>query len=307
MVDYLDLAQLGRLRRRRNDLTGFTEESEAPSGTADPRGARLHARAQAGTRSATQPTVPARNATDLPDGVLPDSVLWDETIGPGGYAARLLPRGARLRITDLLGDSCAGLMLHNAAQPAERLNVADTVKLQWNAYLGEGMLLLSDMGRVMMSITADTSGRHDTFCGTSTAGTNQDRFGDGSNYGPFPNGRERFLLGLAKHGLGRRDLPQNLNLFKGVKVDPVGILVLSSEPKPGAFVELRAELEVLVTIVNVPHVLDPRTDYVATPLRLTAWTGPPAAEDDPVRNSTPEARRAFENTEDYLLSIGDPA
>ena len=73
-------------------------------------------------------------------------MLWDETIGAGNYASHELPRGAVLRIADLDGDACVHLVVHNAARPAERLNVADTVKVQWQAYLGPGRVLLSDMG-----------------------------------------------------------------------------------------------------------------------------------------------------------------
>lgn len=270
--------------------------------TADPLGARAHARAQAGTVAATQPTIPASSATGLPAGVAPESVLWDETIGAGGYAVRRLPRGARLRITDLDGDGCAGLVVHNARRPEERLNVADTVKLQWNAYLGPGKLLLSDQGRVLLSILADTGGAHDTLCGTATAARNRARYGTGDNFGPAPNGRDRFLLALAKHGLGRRDLPQNVNFFKGVRVEDDGALTFVGDASaPGAHVELRAELDVLVSVVNVPHPLDPRPVYTATPLRCTAWAGPPTPPDDPLRSATPEAGRAFENTDDERL------
>jgi uncharacterized protein len=270
--------------------------------TADPLGARQHARAQAGTTVATQPTIPAQAATDLPAGVAAADVVWDERLGAGGYASRRLRRGTRLRITDLEGDACVGLIVHNARRPQERLNVADTVKLQWNAYLGEGKLLLSDMGRVLLSITADTAGVHDTFCGTSTAARNRARFGDGANSGATPNGRDRFVLALAKHGLGRRDLAGNVNLFKGVHVEDDGALTfLGDRSAPGAYVELRAEMDVIVSVVNVPHVLDPRATYTATPARCTAWAGPATAPDDPVRTVSPEALRTFQNTEDELL------
>ena len=84
-------------------------------------------------------------------------MLWDETIGAGGYATRAVPAGTRVRLVDVAGDACAGLLLHRADHPAERLNVADTVKLQWQAYLGPGYLLLSDMGRVLASVVDDTS------------------------------------------------------------------------------------------------------------------------------------------------------
>ena len=104
-------------------------------------------------------TIPASDATDLPGGVAAGDVLWDETLGSGGYASRSLPRGARLRVTDLDGDTCVSLLLYNADNPVERFNAADTVKVQWNAYLGEGRLLLSDMGRTLASVVADVGSR----------------------------------------------------------------------------------------------------------------------------------------------------
>ena len=137
------------------------------STTADPAGARAHARAMAGTRVEAMPTVPATAATDLPPGVLADDVVWDETLAAGGYAARILKRGTRLRLTDLHGDATVAMLVFNAERTVERLNVADTVKVQWNAYLGAGRLLLSDMGRVMLSVIEDDTGGHDAFCGAS--------------------------------------------------------------------------------------------------------------------------------------------
>src|SRR3954471_9486188 len=137
---------------------------------ANPLAARDHARGMAGKMVEAMPVLPPV-ADDLPAGVPADDLLWEETIAAGGYATRRLPRGARLRLVDLKGDACASLLVFNAEMPTERLNVADTVKVQWNAYLGEGKLLLSDMGRVLMSILGDDAGTHDTFCGTSNAAT----------------------------------------------------------------------------------------------------------------------------------------
>jgi uncharacterized protein YcgI (DUF1989 family) len=231
---------------------------------------------------ASMPTVPATAARELPPGVTAAELLWDETLGGGAYATRRLPRGARLRITNLDGVACAAFVVHAAEQPAERLNVPDTVKVQWNAYLGAGSLLLSDMGRTLMAVLEDDSGGHDVFCGTRA--------------------RERFLVALAKHGLGRRDLGQNLNWFRGVRVDPDGKLELARrDPAPGEHVLLRADMDVLVTVVNAPHPLDEAPPPAEARVRLTAWRGAPAAPDDPIRASTPERRRAYENVDEQLL------
>jgi uncharacterized protein YcgI (DUF1989 family) len=105
------------------------------AGTSDPKGARAHARAMAGTTVEAMPTVPATEALDLPAGVQSESMLWEETIGHGGYAAKELARGARLRLIDLKGDACVSMLVFNADRPVERQNIADTLKVQWNAYL----------------------------------------------------------------------------------------------------------------------------------------------------------------------------
>jgi urea carboxylase-associated protein 2 len=272
------------------------------SQTATARGARDHARAQATTTSSGfGPTIPVRDLEDPPTGVVRDALLWDETLEPGGYAARVLPRGAVVRLVDVDGDACANVIVHNALLPTERLNVADTVKVQWQAYLGGGSLLLSDMGRVLMTIVDDTSGRHDTLCGSSNAARNAAKYGSGGVHGPHPNGRDRFAVAIAKFGLDRRDIPPSINLFKGVRVEADGSLRFQGEARPGGSVELLAELPVLFTVVNTPHVLDPRPGYNATALRVTAWRDAPTSPDGPRWRSSPEAERAYLQTADFML------
>jgi hypothetical protein len=273
-------------------------------------GARDHARAQATSSVAaaveTRPTIPAQSAVDLPVGVAATNVVWDETLTSGGYASRVVRRGVHLRIAQVEGHTNVSFVLHHAARPIERLNVADTVKLQWNAYPGAGSLLLSDMGRVLATVL-DGDGAIDLFCGAS-----------------LPDGRARLVLGLAKHGLTRRDLPPAANLFTPVRVADDGALeqlprsdrlehgtswadadaTLVTAPAVSLQeVVLRAELDLLVTVAVTPHPLDDRAAYTGGPVRLTAWQGRPAGPGDPARTASPEARRAFENTDDVLPTL----
>lgn len=152
--------------------------------TATTYGARDHARAQEGGRAEAMPVVPAGDWPAPPCEA--GHLVWAETVAGGNYTHRVLARGTELRLTDLRGDACAHLLLYAADRPWERLNVADTVKVQWNAYLGEGRLLLSDQGRVLASLVADTSGRHDALCGTSTLVRNTERYGDGTPQSDSP-------------------------------------------------------------------------------------------------------------------------
>lgn len=271
------------------------------TGTGDPKSARAHARLQGGTRVESMPTFPASSTRDLPDGVAPEKAVWEETIAGGGYASKRLARGTRVRLIDLHGDCCASILIFNAEETQERLNVADTLKVQWNAYLGPGKVLLSDMGRILCSILEDDAQTHDAFCGASNETTNTDKYGDGSGAGPTPSARDRLLKAAAKHGLARRDVHPCINLFKGARIDDAGAAHLDHGPfKPGRAILLRAEMDIILVIANCPHVLDPRERYTATPLRITAWRGEPAAEDDPIRQSAPEALRGFLNTEAYF-------
>jgi uncharacterized protein len=261
--------------------------------TATTHGAREHARAQEGTKVDTMPRVPP-----------PPGLTWAETVTGGNYTHKALARGTELRLVDVAGDACAHLLLHVTDRPWERLNVADTVKVLWNAYPGEGHLLLSDQGRVLASVISSTA-RVDAMCGVSTLRRNTERYGDGSPQSGSPAGRELFKLAAAKHGLEPRDLPPSLSFFKGVRVDPeTGRLEFTGSGGAGAAVTLRAEMPVTVLIANAAHPVDPRPEYVCTSLEVTARPGRPTSPDDPLWDATPEGRRAFANTADHLTARG---
>ncbi|MFC9330635.1 urea amidolyase associated protein UAAP1 [Kitasatospora sp. NPDC057015] len=248
--------------------------------------ARAHARAQHGTVVDCMPLLPP-----------PPGTLWEEKVAGGNYTHLTVPAGAELTLTDTEGEACAHLLLYVTDRPWERLNTADTAKVQWNAYLGAGSLLLSDQGRVLATVLRDTSGHHDTLTGTSTAARNTARYGDGSAHGPSPAGRELFKLAAAKHGLTARDLPPSISFFRGVRAEPDGALTPTGAAGPGARVTLRAEQPLTVLIANTAHPLDPRPGYHCTPLLVRAVPGTPTAAGDPLRTATPEAHRAYLNTD----------
>jgi uncharacterized protein YcgI (DUF1989 family) len=243
--------------------------------------ARDHARAQGAAVVETMPTLPASAWPDPPEGVPAADLTWAEVLAPGGATSKVLARGTSLRLRDLHGQACAHLLLYNADQPWERLNVADTVKIPWQAYLGVGHPLLSDQGRVLATMVADDSGRHDALCGGG------------------PAARARFVNLAAKHGLEPRDLPPSVSLFQGVRVQGDGSLTWLGSAGAGRAVTLRCELPLIVLLAGVPHPVDPRPEPEVTALEVLAWRGPPTQPDDPLWTATPELQRAFENTADY--------
>lgn len=257
--------------------------------------AKEHARAQAGVITDSMPVVPASSWPTPPSGVDPALLTWAETVPGGRHTTKVLSRGTRLRLRDLDGRACAHLLLYRADAPWERLNVADTVKVPWQAYTGVGHPLLSDQGRVLATIVSDGSGRHDALCGTTSLASNTAKYGDGALHSDSPAGRELFAVAAAKHGLGRRDLPPSLSFFHGVRVRTDGSLVSIGSAGADTAVELVIHLPVIVLIANTAHPLDPSPTYDTTVLEVLAWTGEVVAGP---ADAEPEYRRAFLNTED---------
>ena len=266
--------------------------------------ARADARSQGDKTSDFMPYLPASSSPFVPAGVDPAALVWAETVAPGGYTHRVLARGSRIRFDDPTGDACAHLLVFNALEPHERLNVADTQKIPWQAYLGAGHPLLSGDGRVLATIAGDSSGCHDAFCGTSTDLYNEAKYGGAAPHGPSPSGRGLFTLAASKHGLTPRDLPPSVSFFQGVRVAADGSLDFTGSAGAAAAVELIAELPIIALVANVAHPLDPRTEYIVGPLRVHAWRSTPTGHGDALFDATPERRRAYLNTIDYAEARG---
>jgi hypothetical protein len=228
-------------------------------------------------------------------------VIHRETIPGGWYWTTWLNRGEALRIVNTSGTSCVSLLAWSSADTSERLNHADTIKVQWGATLRKGRVILSDMGRVLFSIAEDTTGgAHDTLMGGSTAATNEARY----HATPLRNTRDNFILAAGKLGLDRRDVHPCINFFAPVNVDEGGRFIWNDGRRSaGDFVDLRAEMDLLVALSNCPHPLDPSPAYAPGAVDVVRYQAKPASADDLCRTASAEAARAFENNA-FLLQSG---
>lgn len=215
----------------------------------------------------------------------PARVLGAEVIAGGWYWTCTLTAGQVIRVAGAAGTSVS-LAVWAARDATERLNLPDTVKVQWTTELRKGRVLLSDMGRVLLSITEDSSGAHDALTGGSSA----------ADVGPGArNCRDNMVLAAGKLGLDRRDIPAVLTLFAPVRVDAGGQFGWRGSLLSGRdWVDLRAEMDVTLALSNTRHPLDPATgpEPAVTVTRLAAVPIPP---DDLCRTASAEAIRAFEN------------
>lgn len=183
-----------------------------------------------------------------------------------------LMAGQCFRILDLEGNQAVDTLFYSAADPDERYSAVDTIRAQGNIYLTAGSRLLSNKGNTLLTIVADTCGRHDTLGGACSAESNTVRYALEKRH--MHSCRDSFLLALARldNGMGKRDLSSNINFFMNVPVTPEGRLTFEDGiSAAGRYVEMRAEMDVLVLISNCPQLNNPCNAYNPTPVEVLVW------------------------------------
>ncbi|MDO1582901.1 urea amidolyase associated protein UAAP1 [Rhizobium oryzicola] len=238
--------------------------------------------------------LPGKSAKPAPVIAAAD-IVHQEKLPGGWYWWTRVKANEVLRITLDEGFSTVSVIAWNAADPSERMNLPDTVKVQWTTGLGKGRVIFSDMGKVMFSIVEDSCGAHDVLMGGSTASSNARKY-VGANGATLRNTRENFVLVATKAGLDKRDIPAALALFAPVRVDADGKFEWKPElVSEGDYVDLRAEMDMIVGFSNCPHPLDPNPVYAPNPVTITRIKAVEPAADDLSRTATVEAIRGFEN------------
>jgi len=181
-------------------------------------------------------------------------------------------RGQVVRIVDIEGNQSADTLFYNARDYSDRYSAQDTIREQGNVYLTGGTRLISTEGNALLTIVADTCGRHDTLGGACATESNMVRYGIEKRY--MHACRQSFVKGIQqwKHGLEKRDITSNINFFMNVPITPEGELTYEDGISgAGKYVELRAEMDVLMVISNCPQLNNPCNAYNPTPLRVLIW------------------------------------
>ena len=201
-----------------------------------------------------------------------ESAIYDLTLSAGEGWLREIKRGQIFRIVDVEGNQSADTMFYAAADPVERYSAQDTIRAQRSLYLSSGSRLLSSEGNLLLTIVADTCGRHDTLGGACAAESNSVRYAIEKKY--MHSCRDTFLH-TATHShchLGKRDITSNINFFMNVPVTPEGKLTFADGVSgSGKYVEMRAEMDVICLISNCPQLNNPCNAYNPTPLQLLIW------------------------------------
>jgi urea carboxylase-associated protein 1 len=203
----------------------------------------------------------------------PNLAISRETVAAGDYYMKVLAKGATMRILDLEGNQAADTLFYAAADPAERYSAFDTIREQGNVYLTAGSRLMSNMGREMLEIVADTCGRHDTLGGACATESNTVRYALDKKC--MHACRDSWMLAVNEHpefGLSKRDITHNINFFMNVPVTPAGGLTFEDGiSDAGKYVEFMAKMDVIVLISNCPQLNNPCNAYNPTPVELLVW------------------------------------
>lgn len=205
----------------------------------------------------------------------PANAVVDEICPAGEPWMKTIRRGQVFRILDLEGNQAVDTLFYNASDPEERYSAVDTLQRNRNLYLSAGTRLYSTEGRVMLTIVADTCGRHDTLGGACAQESNTVRYALDKRF--MHACRDNFMSAIChhpEHGLEKRDITHNINFFMNVPVTPDGGLTFEDGiSAPGKYVELRAEMDVVCLISNCPQLNNPCNAYNPTPVRLLVWDG----------------------------------
>jgi urea carboxylase-associated protein 1 len=209
----------------------------------------------------------ARSQLDL------STPIYDSVVAAESPWSRIVKCGQTLRIVDIEGQQAVDALLYNAHNFAERYSAQDTLRVQCSAYLSVDTKLVSNEGRSMARIVADTCGRHDTSAGCCSCESNAVRFGEATKYQHAC--RENFVLELGRHGMTKRDIVSNINFFMNVPIDASGnFTVVEGISEPGGYVDIVAEMDVLCVLSNCPQINNPCNGFNPTPIRVLIWDAP---------------------------------
>lgn len=208
-----------------------------------------------------------------------EKAILDVVVEAGDPFVHEIRKGQTVRIVDTEGNQSADVLFFNAHDYSDRYSSQDTIREQNNIYLTTGTKLLSTDGNVLLTVVADTCGRHDTLGGACATESNMVRYAIEKRH--MHACRQSFVRGIQqwKHGLEKRDLASNINFFMNVPVSPEGELHFADGVSGiGKYVELRAEMDVLMLISNCPQLNNPCNAFNPTSLQVLIWRAPDQAD-----------------------------
>jgi uncharacterized protein len=201
---------------------------------------------------------------------LPTAPVWDDVLPAKGHTAFELREGQTLRMEDIEGQQAIDVIFYNLHNLAEKFWAAHTAKLNGTIYITEGHALYSDLVSRMATIVRDTCGVNDVICGSCSASLDRVRYGEDKS---VPGCMDNFEAAIKPYGLKRSDIPMCLNVFLDYPVREGGRVAMDRDApsRSGDYMDIRADMDLLVAVSNCPQENNPCTGWNPSPLRLAVY------------------------------------
>ncbi|WP_288786662.1 DUF1989 domain-containing protein [uncultured Fibrobacter sp.] len=199
-----------------------------------------------------------------------EEAVYDVTVYAGEGKMLPLRKGQVLRLIDVEGNQSGDVQIYNAHDTAERYSAPNTITAQRNTMIEVGTVIRSNDDNPMLTVIADTCGEHDTLGSGCSAEGNVVRYTDKTRY--MHSCRDTFVRTLEDFGMSKRDQVCNLNFFTKVILDDKGRLEFADGISgPGKYIEMRADMDVLLLLSDCAQLNNPCNDYKPTPIRMVVF------------------------------------
>lgn len=208
-------------------------------------------------------------------GITPSLIAFEEILPPRGGTAFTIRAGQVCRVVDLEGKQVADVICFNLHDLVDKLSPENTQALNGTLFLTTGHHLYSTKATRLATITADTCGVHDLISGSCSEQTNAFRYGVRGT----PNCRSNFERVLKPYGVPPAEIPYSFNVFMNTPIAADGTTGIQ-EPtsKPGDYLDLRANVDLLIAISNCPQERNPCNAFKPTPLGVVVYEVEPTGK-----------------------------
>jgi hypothetical protein len=209
------------------------------------------------------------NSSETGRDPVPGAIIRIVEIPARHGAAIEVGRDQVLRVIDVSGEQVGDLVCFNRDDLAERYSPQNTVLFNRTIYPQIGAVLVSDRGRPMMRLIADTVGVHDLICGSCSEEYYRDRLDHAE---PHRSCRSNLAEAMAPWGVALRDIPFSFNVFMRWPVEPDGRVVpLAAPSRPGDYVDFASEMDLVVANSACPSDITPTNAHNPTPMRFILY------------------------------------
>ena len=195
--------------------------------------------------------------------------IYTEEIPAGLGCMRPLKKGQFLRIEDVYGNQGLDFLCYDLHNPEDHYSSTQTIVRQKNIYLNTGTVMVTESGKELLKIVADTCTCQDTLGGACACESNTVRYGHHTLH--MRTCRDTFLELVSQRSdqYGKAEIVPNMNIFAQiVKMPDDSFEFCDGISAPGSYIEFEALSDTMILISNCPQINNPCSGFNPTPNRI---------------------------------------